>query len=398
MLRPDTFALTALLAVLIGLGPVSTDMYLPSLPDIGRLLGASTAQVQLTLSAFLGGFAVGQIFYGPISDKYGRKPVLVAALTLYGVGTAVCAASNSIDMLTAARFLQALGAAGPIVLARAIVRDLYEGRRAAKELALMGTIMSLVPTLAPIAGGLFHVAFGWRATFFAALAFGLGALLLVVFSLPETLKQRSTAAISPIGILRTFGQIIRNHTFIANTAIFAAGYSGLFAFISASSFVLQGVYGLGPVAAGAAFASCGVGFVSGSLGGTRLVVRKGESWTIRAGVSLLALGGLAMAAALLVGGLGPAGILVPMAIYTCGFGLTMPQTLAGAMKPFPDKAGAASSLAGFIQMTSGAATGILVGHGLGDSAWPLAIAVSATALIALTVFLASGAARRGPAL
>lgn len=393
-LRPDTFALTALLAVLIGLGPMSTDMYLPSLPDIGRLLGASTAQVQMTLSAFLAGFAVGQIFYGPISDKYGRKPVLVAALLLYGIGTTVCAAATSIEMLTAARFLQALGAGGPIVVARAIVRDLYEGRRAARELAVMGTIMSVVPALAPIAGGLFHVTFGWRSTFFAALAFGLAALILVVFSLPETLKQRSAAPISPLGILRTFGQIIVNRTFIANTAIFAAGYSGLFSFISASSFVLQGVYGLNPVAAGAAFASCVIGFVSGSLGGTRLVMRKGEAWTIRAGVSLLTLGGLSMAAALAIGHLGPAGILVPMAIYTCGFGLTMPQALAGAMKPFPDKAGAASSLAGFIQMASGATTGILVGHGLGNSAWPLAIAINATALIALGVFLVSGRARR----
>lgn len=392
--RPDSFALTVLLSVLIGLGPLSTDMYLPSLPDIGRLLGASTAAVQLTLSAFLGGFAIGQIVYGPLSDKYGRRPVLIGALVIYAIGTAVCAGSQSIDMLTAARALQAFGAAGPIVVARAVVRDLYDGRRAARELALMGTIMSVVPALAPIGGGLAHVAFGWRSTFIMTLAGGLGALVLVATSLPETLKTRSTAPISPVGMARTFGEILANRTFAANTAIYAAGYSGLFSFISASSFVMQGLYGLSPVGAGAAFGSCVVGFVTGSLGGTRLVARKGENWTIRTGVILQVIGGLAMVVALAIGAFGPAGILVPMAINTCGFGLTMPQTLAGALKPFPDKAGAASSLAGFIQMASGATTGILVGHGLGTSAWPLAIAVSATALFALAVFLVSGSARR----
>ncbi|CEJ15644.1 Bicyclomycin resistance protein [bacterium YEK0313] len=396
--RPDSLALTMLLSVLIGLGPLSTDMYLPSLPDIGRLLGASTAEVQLTLSAFLAGFALGQIIYGPLSDKYGRRPVLIGALVLYGFGTAVCASSGSIEMLTGARALQALGAAGPIVVARAVVRDLYDGRRAARELALMGTIMSVVPALAPIGGGFAHVAFGWRSTFLIALAFGIGALVLVVTRLPETLKVRSTAPISPLGILRTFGGIVTNRTFAANTAIYAAGYAGLFSFISASSFVMQDLYGLSPIGAGAAFGSCVVGFVSGSLGGTRLVLRKGEDWTIRTGVTLQVIGGLAMVAALAAGGFGPAGVLVPMAINTCGFGLTMPQTLAGAMKPFPDKAGAASSLAGFIQMTSGAVTGILVGHGLGSSAWPLAIAVSATALLALAVFLVSGPARRNPSV
>ncbi|QCK85852.1 multidrug effflux MFS transporter [Phreatobacter aquaticus] len=387
--RPDTFALTALLAMLISMGPVSTDLYLPSLPDIGRVLGATTAQVQLTLSAFLVGFAAGQILYGPVSDKYGRKPVLVIALVLYGVGTALCAAAQSIETLTAARCLQALGAAGPIVVARAIVRDLYEGRRAARELALMGTFMSVMPAIAPIFGGVLHVAFGWRSTFAIMLIYAACALVLVMVQLPETLRERSTAPISPIGILRTFGTIVVDRTFLANTLIFAAGYSGLFSFISSSSFILQGVYGLGPIGAGASFSTCVIGFVSGSIIGTPLVARLGEDMAIRIGIGLQALGALAMAAALGIGGLGLAGILAPMAAYTLGFGITMPQTLSAAMKPFPDKAGAASSLAGFIQMSSGAIAGVFVGHALGNSAWPLAAALGVTASIAVGTYLAN---------
>src|SRR5580698_229988 len=127
MLRPNTFALTALLALLTGLGPLSMDMYLPSLPDIGRALNASTAQVQLTMSFYLAGFAVGQILYGPISDRFGRKSVLLVALTLFGVGSAVCAITESIHHLIALRLVQALGGAGSVVLGQAIVRDLYTG-------------------------------------------------------------------------------------------------------------------------------------------------------------------------------------------------------------------------------------------------------------------------------
>src|SRR5690349_5338040 len=153
MLRPDTFALTALLALLTAFGPVSTDMYLPSLPDIGRVLSASPAEVQLTLSAYLIGFAIGQITYGPFSDRYGRRPVLLIALALFCAGSLVCAVSPRIDVLIAARTLQALGGAGAIVIARAIVRDLYAGARAGRELSLMGSIMAIAPIVAPLIGG-----------------------------------------------------------------------------------------------------------------------------------------------------------------------------------------------------------------------------------------------------
>src|SRR5664280_2007072 len=143
MLRPGTFALTVLLAALSAIGPLTTDMYLPSLPDIARLLGASTAQVQLTISAYLFGFAIGQILYGPLADRHGRKPVLLAAMGLYCAASLACALSTSIEMLIAARALQALGGAGGIVLARAIVRDLYSGARAGRELSLIGAVMAV---------------------------------------------------------------------------------------------------------------------------------------------------------------------------------------------------------------------------------------------------------------
>src|SRR5262249_36985887 len=163
MLRPGTFALTALLAALTAIGPLSTDMYLPSLPDIARRLDASTAQVQLTISTYLIGFAIGQILYGPVSDRYGRKAVLIAALALYCAASIACTLSTSIEMLYLGRAAQALGASGSLVVTRAIVRDLYSGARAGRELSLIGSVMALGPVLAPILGGALQMSFGWRS-------------------------------------------------------------------------------------------------------------------------------------------------------------------------------------------------------------------------------------------
>ena len=153
MLRPGSFALTVLLALLTGLGPLSVDMYLASLPSIGRLLGAPASQVQLTISFYLVGFACAQVLYGPLSDRHGRRPVLLAALGLYLVASLACALAFSIETLIAARFVQAVGASGAIVLARAVVRDMFEGSRIGREMSRMAAIMALAPLVAPLLGG-----------------------------------------------------------------------------------------------------------------------------------------------------------------------------------------------------------------------------------------------------
>jgi MFS transporter, DHA1 family, multidrug resistance protein len=397
MLRPDTFALTALLALISALGPVSTDMYLPSLPDIGRLLGASPAQVQLTLSAYLVAFAIGQIGYGPVSDRFGRRPVLLAALALFSAGNVACSLANSIEMLIAARALQALGGSGAIVVVRAVVRDLYSGARAGRELSMMGTIMALAPIVAPFVGGVLHAAFGWRTNFIVAMAVGVVALLIVWRKLPETLRTPAPEPISLSGMLRGYWVLLQHAGFRVYLAILATSFAGLFVWISGSSFVLQDVFGLSPFGFGVAFAACSVGYMTGTSVAAYVVSRIGIDRTIGLGCTILAAGGVAMAACLALGITSIAAVLVPTVVYLIGLGLVLPQVMAGAMTPFPERAGAASSLLGFVMQTSAALLGALVGHLLGASVWPLAAPMAIMGVLALIVWIAAGNLRRGGA-
>ncbi len=301
MLRPGTFALTALLAALSAVGPLTTDMYLPSLPDIARQLGASSAQVQLTISAYLIGFAAGQIIYGPVSDRHGRKPVLIGAIALYCVASLACALSTSIEMLIVARAFQALGGSGGIVLTRTIVRDIYSGAHAGRELSVIGSVMALAPVLAPILGGLIQTAFGWRVTFLALVGAGFAGAAVVWALLPETLNTRAAEPVSLPSMLRSYRIVGRNRAYLAYLSITAASYAGLFAWISGSAFVLQDLYGLAPFDFGVAFALGSVGYMTGSAIAARLVIRLGLDGVLGLGGCACAAGGLAMVAAVAFG-------------------------------------------------------------------------------------------------
>ncbi|SIQ89164.1 MULTISPECIES: multidrug effflux MFS transporter [unclassified Bosea (in: a-proteobacteria)] len=392
-LRPDTLAMTAVLAMLTALGPLSTDFYLPSLPEIVRVMGTDVAGAQATLSSFLFGFAAGQIVWGPLSDRIGRKPILLAGLGLFALATLACAIAPSIGALTAARALQALGASGPIVLGRAMVRDLYEGPRAGKELARMGMIMGLVPAVAPVLGGVLQVAFGWRSTFVASLVFALALTAVIVAVMPETLRQRSPQPLSVKAIFGGYGVLLRNRAFRVYVALTALAYAGLFAFISGSSFVLSGVYGLTPVQYGFSFAFGVLGFIGGTILAQRLVGSRGMDGVLGLGVLFLALGGLLMLGSVATGAGGAVGIALSWAVYACGVGLTMPQAQASAMMPFPDRAGAASSFNGLCQMLLSACVGLLVGHLLKGSALPLPLVMSALGLAAFATFKLSAGIR-----
>ncbi|MGH6994412.1 MAG: multidrug effflux MFS transporter [Stellaceae bacterium] len=387
MLRPGTFALTALLAGLSAVGPLTTDMYLPSLPDIAQRLDTSTAQVQLTISAYLIGFALGQIVYGPVSDRHGRKPVLLGAIALYCAASLACALSTSIHVLIAARALQALGGSGGIVLARAMVRDLYAGNRAGRELSLIGAVMALAPVLAPIAGGALQTLLGWRSVFFTLVAAGLVGAVVVWWLMPETLAQRTAEPVSPSSIAKSYAAVGRNAAYRAYLGLATASYAGLFAWISGAAFVLQELYGLSPFAFGFAFALGSVGYMTGSALSARLAHRLGIDGIIGIGAALCTAGGLGMIAAVALGFTTAASLVLPVAVYLAGLGMVLPHSLAGALTPFPQRAGAASSLLGFIQQSVAALCGAIVGILLGQNAWPLAAGVAIAGCMTLALWV-----------
>jgi DHA1 family bicyclomycin/chloramphenicol resistance-like MFS transporter len=392
LLRTNTFALTALLAALTGIGPLSTDMYLPSLPDIANRLDATTAQTQLTISAYLVGFALGQLLYGPASDRFGRKPVLTTGLLIYCAASFLCAFASSIEMLMLARALQAIGACSGIVLARAIVRDLYSGARAGRELSLMGMVMALAPVLAPVIGGVLQTLFGWRANFVALTASGLLIVLAIWLLLPETLARRSPA-LKLTGMLRSFGGFLRDGGFLAHTGLVVFVFAGLFAWISGSSFVLQDIYGQSAFDFGIAFAVGSVGYMAGSALAAKFVGRYGIDRVSGFGAAAAAIGGMLLVGAVWFDFRSGFALVLPMALYLAGMGGVLGQAIAGALQPYHDRAGAASSLLGFIQQSLSAVVGVIIGHMLGDSAMPMAAGVAICGAITFAIWLTTRGVR-----
>ncbi len=394
MLVPGTIALTLLLAALGAFGPLSTDFYLPSMPDIAEKLSATPSEVQFTISLFLFGFAAGQIVYGPFSDRHGRRPILLLSMAIFLVATVLCALSTSIEMLIGARLLQAFGGAGGVVLSRAVVRDLYSGRQAARQMSIISSVMALAPVLAPMFGGIVQYATGWRGVFMV-----LGLLCAVVavatyLWLPETLKTRAADRVSVASIWASYRVVFRNRAYRAYLAMCTATYSGLLAWLAGSAFLLQNVYRLSALEFGFVFAVGSAGYLIGSNISARIVGRLGIDTVIGIGALLAAIGGGAFFVSVYFGAVSSLAVVLPMTVYLTGLGMVLPQSVAGAMTPFPERAGAASSLFGFIQQSAAALCGALVGMMLNRGAVPLAAAVAIMGFATLAIWIATRGVRK----
>lgn len=380
-----SMALTILLAALTALAPLSTDLYLPSLPSIARAFQVSNGDAQLTLSAYLVGLAAGLPFYGPLSDRKGRKNVILFGLVLFGVANVLASLAPDLNTLIAARILQGFSVAATQVVARSIVRDIFEGRRAAQELARMGAIMAIVPALAPVLGAVLEISFGWRSSFIACALLIATLAIVSKQKLPETLPKPLDEPFSLMAILRTFRALILDRRFTPFAALNGVTYCGLFAFISASSFVFQLQFGLDAVQFAFVFLTVVCGFIIGGFVSQRLALRYSGRNLLVVGGCLQAFGGLSML--LMTWGFTPStlGIMLPMLVYTMGQGFTFPQSMAGAMMPFPERAGSASSLLSIVQMSSASIAGAIVGRLIDNGPMVLAIAVALCGVGALTI-------------
>lgn len=387
MPRPDSLAVAILLTGLTAFGAVSTDLYLPSLPDMTRAFGTSVSLAQLTLSVFVGGFAVAQLVYGPLSDRYGRRPVLLGGLITYFFASLFCLFATSIETLIAGRFLQALGACAGPVLGRAVVRDVYPRETAAKVLSYIASAMALAPAVGPIAGGWLHELFGWRANFMLMATFGAVLLAASWFMLAETNRHPDRDALKMRRILGSYLHLLGQRQFLGYVATLAFNFAGLFSFLSLASFVLIDVLGLAPRHFGFAFAAVVVGYMTGTFLAGRLGGRVGVTRMIGIGSMLGALSGLVLAGLAWNGIVNVAAVVVPMSVYFLSVGLVLPNSTAAALAPFPRMAGSASSLLGFLQMTTGAIAGFLVGRLHDGTTLPMAAVIAATGIMGLLAYL-----------
>jgi DHA1 family bicyclomycin/chloramphenicol resistance-like MFS transporter len=367
-------------------GPLSIDMYLPALPSMAGDFHVSDAMLQLTLTAFIVGLAAGQIVIGPLSDAMGRRKPLLAGLALYVIGSILCAISPSPELLIAARGIQAIGAAAGIVIARAAVRDLYSGTSMTKFFSTLMLVNGVAPILAPILGGQLLTVTSWRGVFVVLTGFGALLLAVVAFALPEPLPAELRAPARPLSILRTYGRLLTDRAFLGYALASGLMFAALFAYISGSSFVLQGVYGLNPQAFSLVFGLNGVGIVLVGQFNGRIVGRFPERTLLQAGLLASFAGGVGVLLTVTVH-LGLIGLLVPLFVLVASIGLVMPNASSLALADHAKNAGSASALLGVLQFVIGGLATPLVGLGGPGTAVPMTALMAAFSTLALLTYL-----------
>jgi DHA1 family bicyclomycin/chloramphenicol resistance-like MFS transporter len=383
------WVLTLLLASLTGLTALSIDMSLPAMPQLQETFRAGVSSVQLTLSVFLAGFALGQVFCGPLSDRWGRRPVLLAGLAVFTLAGLVCAGSTSLSMLVAARFVQGLGASVGPVVARAIVRDRFDARRASSVLSQMTQVMIVAPLLAPTLGGYMLVRLGWPSIFVVLGASGALMSLVCWRFLPETARTKEVEdEAQPSSARAGLREVLKHRASLRHALTTCFAYAGMFAYVGSSPFVLMDGFGVSEEDFGYFFAMTATALLVSATVNRALLKRHTPSPLIlRRGVFVI----FAAGASLVLGawfGVGDlAGVLVPMMAYMFGQGLVMPNATAAAMAPHGEAAGVISSLMGALQTAGGALAGYLVGAFYDHT--PLSLAVTVAAFATLTL-LASG--------
>ena len=359
------------LALLLSIQPVTTDLYLPALPALTRDLGASVATGQLTLSALLLAFGCSQLVWGPLSDRFGRRPVLLAGLCIYTAASLASAFAPSMALLIAWRAAQGAAMGAVVMCARAIVRDLYTPLAGARAMSKALTGLGLVACLCAPLGGLLTVWLGWRAALLALTAYAVATLALVALRMPETLARPNPQALQPGMLMHTWGTVLRHPTFWAFSLLTTAAYGGLFTFLAASSFVFIEVLGLSRTQYGWVLLSTALAYFVGTFVCRHLLARHGLRRTV-ALAGGLSLGGCTLM--VLVAWMGwhqPWALTLPFYLFMVGHGIHQPCGQSGAVGPFPQAAGVASALNGFMMMLAAFAIGGWLGQRLDGTVWPL---------------------------
>jgi MFS transporter, DHA1 family, multidrug resistance protein len=367
-----------LLAALTAVAPASLHILVPALPVLAAVFDATPSAVQLVLTLFLAGIATGQLVYGPLSDRYGRRPVLIAGFALFLFGTVLCGLAWSVPALIVGRTLQALGGCAGMVLGRAIVRDIYERERAASALATIMMVTSLAPSLSPAIGAYLAEWGGWRADFVLLGAVGIAVLTLTAAKLPET---HAPAPVNLVDMLRSFVLLLRSTAFLSVALAAAFTSASWFTFLAAAPYLLSEQLHQPPSTYGLMILLPMAGYVLGNATVGRLSVLLGSAGLFIAGLAVSLASGVMLALWCLTN-LTPWALFVPMAISSIGNGMSQPPAIAAGLSVYPRIAGAASGLIGFMQMTIAALGTLLIGMLPRDSVLAMVAVVGGTLALA----------------
>ncbi len=379
-MRP--WAFVTLMTLVTATSSLSSSLFLPSMPAMTAGLHTTVTAAQVTISGFITGFALAQLIWGPVADRYGRRVVLVMGLGLYFLASIVCALATSIEMLIVARIVQAVGVCSAPVLGRAIIRDVYGPRDSARIMSYVAAAFALAPVVAPAMGAGLQENFGWRANF-AFMAIASGALLATVaWRLPETLPSRRSLRLGTVA--SGYAMLMGNRVFLGNAMCLTLSFGTIFLFNSVAPFFFIREAGFAPIAFAVPYALTAVGYGFAAWLAARWTAPLGMARTVMLGAAVSLAGAVAMLVLVAGGSHSPWAICGAMGVVTAGFGFVYPNCQAGAIAPFPHQAGAASALTGFLQMTAAALAGIAIMAEYRGSALPMAASV-------LVLIVASGA-------
>ena len=387
-----------ILIAVSALGPMALNIFIPSMPGMQAVFNTDYGTVQLTLTLYLFGVAVSQLFLGPLSDRFGRRPVLLWGVLLFLLGTLLCAFASGIGALIVGRVIQAVGGCAGIVLGRAIVRDTHGREESASMIGYITMAMVVAPMLAPLLGGFTDDLFGWQASFFLTFLVGAVVLLFAWFLLFETHFARN-AVTSPLSMVKGFGALLKDAAFTGYAINVSFTTAVFFSFLAGAPYMMIEVMERSSSEYGLYFMLNAISYMTGNFLAGRLSMRVGAERMIFTG-SVLALVGVALMTGFALGGaMTPAMLFGPVMFVGLANGLSLPNATASAISLRPDLAGTASGLVGFLQMFVGGLGTLVVGHFQGDSALPMAMVMSAAAILALLGhFLARIAlSMRGPA-
>lgn len=383
------------LGSLAAIGPLSIDMYLPSLPILTEELHTTTSRAQLSLTAFLLGIALGQLVFGPISDRRGRRTPLIIALTIYMASSLLCASASSIRMLVFLRFIQGAAGAGGIVISRAMVRDLYSGSEMTKFVSLLMLINGAAPILSPVVGGQLLQVTSWRGIFIVLGVLSVLMLLSSIFGVPETLSAQNRSDGGIKSTLTTYRTLIRDRIFMGYALAQGFVMAAMFAYISGSPFVVQNIFGASPQTFSLFFAINGIGIIIASQVTGRLAGKISEQKLFTIGIGIAGIGGLLLLSMTLTGS-GLAGILFSLFLVVSSVGIVTTTAFSLAMQNQQRAAGSAAALLGLLPFVLGAFMAPLVGLGGGQTALPMGMVIAGCEMAAITCYVVLTKNKRVP--